>query len=462
MVSRRKLRQQTERNSQNAKAALANFKPAAPATPSYPNLGNRIGQQPQGLSLSERDEMRTKLNNTNGKKMIQDTNAKFRGANSFTGSFNSAFAAARKQGLKQFQWNGKLYGTQLASNPKPTQVTQTPKQVTQNIEPVQEGTYEDSMRRGVLPEVSVVANKFPPKYTDWRESTQAPYSNKVVGRTEVTGSSLTGPALYTESNITNSPGSNPIYETNRPDIIHMGTHNWGQMQFNGRSSPQVDAARERLMRQNSNPNQIGKIQWSRETNDMAENARRGVGDWLYSRLPKREKGGKLGDKQQEFVAYLIQASGVETEDELNDYIQDLGQDGLQRELAKFEELMTQGTEQVPAAAKGAKLNYIKSLRGQCPEGFEMQYFKKGGVMCSQCIKKAKAQKAPTKAEQGTKVVQDFKADMKKCGGKMKGKMKKKEEGGKVKTIPGVIDTKENKLSPKGKVQIKKHYFGGKL
>lgn len=82
--------------------------------------------------------------------------------------------------------------------------------------------------------------------------------------------------------------------------------------------------------------------------------------------------------------------------------------------------MTQGTEQVPAAAKGAKLNYIKSLRGQCPDGFEMQYFKKGGVMCSQCIKKAQAQKA-TKAEKGTKVVQDFKADMKKCGGKMKGK-----------------------------------------
>lgn len=117
MVSRRKLKQKTERNSQNAAAALSNFKPAAPATPSYPNLGNRIGQQPQGLSLSERDEMRTKLNNTNGKKMIQDTNAKFRGANSFTGSFNSAFAAARKQGLKQFQWNGKLYGTQLASTP---------------------------------------------------------------------------------------------------------------------------------------------------------------------------------------------------------------------------------------------------------------------------------------------------------------------------------------------------------
>ena len=189
--------------------------------------------------------------------------------------------------------------------------------------------------------------------------------------------------------------------------------------------------------------------------------RRYTPSFRFPGVQSNKKGGKLEDKQKAFVAYLIQASGVENEDELNDYIQDLGQEGLQKELEKFEELMTQGTEQVPAAAKGAKLNYIKSLRGQCPDGFEMQYFKKGGVMCSQCIKKAQAQKA-TKAEKGTKVVQDFKADMKKCGGKMKGKMKKKEDGGKVKTIPGVLDTKENKLSPKGKVQIKKHYFGGKL
>lgn len=123
MVSRRKLRQQTERNSQAAQSSLANFKPAAPATPSYPNLGTRIGQQPQGLSLSERNEMRTKLNNTNGKKMIQDTNAKFREQPSrFTGSFNNAFAAARQKGLQQFEWNGKLYGTQLATQQKaPTQ-----------------------------------------------------------------------------------------------------------------------------------------------------------------------------------------------------------------------------------------------------------------------------------------------------------------------------------------------------
>lgn len=427
MVSRRKLNQQTKRNSQNATAALANFKPAAPATPSYPNLGTRVGQQPQGLSLSERDEMRTRLNNTNGRKMIQDTNTKFRNegrtatqSSNFTGSFNNAFAAARKQGLKQFQWNGKLYGTQLASAQQAAQ--QTKQAPTQTAKPnAPESTYLDSMRRGSLPQVNVVAqraattpmpapvqavqNEPSADALGWGTG-QGPYrSAGTIAPTR--GFDNRGAYSTTGGSLTNTLSSNPTYET----------------------SPQI---------------------------------RRYTPSYRFPGVQSNKKGGKLGDKQQEFVAYLIQASGVETEDELNDYIQDLGQEGLQRELAKFEELMTQGTEQVQAAAKGAKLNYIKSLRGQCPEGFEMQYFKKGGVMCSQCIKKAKAQKAPTKAEQGTKVVQDFKADMKKCGVKMKGKMKKKEDGGKVKTIPGVIDTKENKLSPKGKVQIKKHYFGGKL
>ena len=382
MVSRRKLRQQTERNSQAAQSSLANFKPAAPATPSYPNLGTRIGQQPQGLSFSERSEMRTKLNNTNGKKMIQETNAKFRGQPSrFTGSFNNAFAAARQKGLQQFEWNGKLYGTQLATQQKaPAQQQAAPAPV----QPAQNTPSADSLGWG---------------------SNQGPYrSAGTIAPTR--GFDNRGAYSTTGGSFTNTVGNNPNYET----------------------SPQI---------------------------------RRYTPSFRFPGVRSNEKGGKLEDKQKAFVAYLIQASGVDSEDELNDYIQDLGQEGLQKELEKFEELMTQGTEQVPAAAKGAKLNYIKSLRGQCPDGFEMQYFKKGGVMCSQCIKKAQAQKA-TKAEKGTKVVQDFKADMKKCGGKMKGKMKKKEDGGKVKTIPGVLDTKENKLSPKSKVQIKKHYFGGKL
>ena len=318
MVSRRKLNQQTKRNSQNATAALANFKPAAPATPSYPNLGTRVGQQPQGLSLSERDEMRTRLNNTNGRKMIQDTNAKFRNegrtatqSSNFTGSFNNAFAAARKQGLKQFQWNGKLYGTQLASAQQAAQ--QTKQAPTQTAKPnAPESTYLDSMRRGSLPQVNVVAqraattpmpapvqavqNEPSADALGWGTG-QGPYrSAGTIAPTR--GFDNRGAYSTTGGSLTNTLSSNPTYET----------------------SPQI---------------------------------RRYTPSYRFPGVQSNKKGGKLGDKQQEFVAYLIQASGVETEDELNDYIQDLGQEGLQRELAKFEELMTQGTEQVQAAAKGA-------------------------------------------------------------------------------------------------------------
>jgi hypothetical protein len=43
--------------------------------------------------------------------------------------------------------------------------------------------------------------------------------------------------------------------------------------------------------------------------------------------------------------------------------------------------------QAQSARFGAKLNYIKYLKGQCPDGFEMQSFKKGGAICKKCVKK---------------------------------------------------------------------------
>jgi hypothetical protein len=45
-------------------------------------------------------------------------------------------------------------------------------------------------------------------------------------------------------------------------------------------------------------------------------------------------------------------------------------------------------QQVRAAKFGAKLNYIKQLRGDCPEGYETAYYKAGGRLCKKCMKKA--------------------------------------------------------------------------
>ena len=55
-------------------------------------------------------------------------------------------------------------------------------------------------------------------------------------------------------------------------------------------------------------------------------------------------------------------------------------------------------KQAQAARHGAKLNYIRSLKNQCPEGEETFYYKKGGSVKCGCKKK----------EDGGKVVQQKK------------------------------------------------------
>lgn len=75
-------------------------------------------------------------------------------------------------------------------------------------------------------------------------------------------------------------------------------------------------------------------------------------------------------------------------------------------------------QQAPVAKNGAKLNYLKQLKGKCPEGEELVYMKKGGVVCPVCQKKknggeAKAPKKEffgkdkkiAKAQEGTKTTE---------------------------------------------------------
>ena len=151
---------------------------------------------------------------------------------------------------------------------------------------------------------------------------------------------------------------------------------------------------------------------------------------------KKQQGGQLNMNEQElqqaFIQYLAQKTGAKTQQELEAVIQQMGQEGLQREYQEFIQLIQQ--QQIQRAEKGAKLNYIKWLRGECPEGYEMQYYRVGGKVCKKCMKK--------KCEEGGNVPTDP-IDSFKCGRKTKKceqggtidfakcgkKMKKKEEGG---------------------------------
>lgn len=103
-------------------------------------------------------------------------------------------------------------------------------------------------------------------------------------------------------------------------------------------------------------------------------------------LNKYQQGGSVNmneQLQQAFLQYLAQQTGAKSQQELEQVIQQMGEDGLKQAYAQFVQAMQQ--QQVQAAKFGAKLNYIKQLNGQCPQGMEMYYYKKGGRLCKKCM-----------------------------------------------------------------------------
>ena len=165
--------------------------------------------------------------------------------------------------------------------------------------------------------------------------------------------------------------------------------------------------------------------------------------------------------QQAFLQYLMQKTGAQNEQQLEQVVQQLGEDGLKQAYAQFMQEMQQ--QQVQAAKFGANLNYIKKLYGQCPEGMEMHYYKQGGRLCRKCMQ---AKQNGEETESPSNPIDAFKCgrkmkkkkceiggtvDMDKCGAKMK----KKQQGGDLETSK---PTKTNKTpfivyNDKGKKKV---------
>lgn len=109
--------------------------------------------------------------------------------------------------------------------------------------------------------------------------------------------------------------------------------------------------------------------------------------------------------QQAFLQFLAQQTGAKTQQELEQVIQQLGEDGLKKAYAQF----IQATQQkrVQSAKFGAKLDYIKRLNGLCPKGTELKYYKVGGKLCKKCVE-MQAKGGSTKEPEGDAIAQ-FKA-----------------------------------------------------
>ena len=175
-----------------------------------------------------------------------------------------------------------------------------------------------------------------------------------------------------------SPYIKNLYERQTPKITQASTTS---------SNTQVGAPSTNTSNTTPSTSTQQSTNYNLNTNfNQAENPWLNFG-YAASHTQKYQKGGQINmdeqQLQQAFLQYLMQETGAQNEQQLQQVIQQLGEDGLKQAYAQFMQAMQQ--QQVQAARFGAKLNYIKQLNGQCPDGMQMQYYKVGGRLCKKCM-----------------------------------------------------------------------------
>lgn len=103
----------------------------------------------------------------------------------------------------------------------------------------------------------------------------------------------------------------------------------------------------------------------------------------------QQTGGQQGIEQQAMA--LVQAA-MQGDTKANQTIQKIMQAAQQgdQQAAQVAKLLQAIVQQMKGSRKarlGAKLDYIKQSIGECPEGQEVVYFKKGGEICKMCAGK---------------------------------------------------------------------------
>ena len=345
-------------------------------------------------------------------------------------NFREAFRTARQRGLKQFKWRS------TKANPSGLFGTQLRREVDRGTKQSQNQS-QNQVRRGA--NQSQTQSQSQRQNQDSQQWKGVPYA--------------LSPTKYTIPSITSKPTVSP-----RPQAQpkpYTGPAFNGEDYYTGHDMPTALRSQYYNWFKSNHPDRAKYSRYTEqqaralpgyqdfERNALSQYERRGGFRAGYVR--KQQSGGKMEKQQLQklFTAFLIQQSGAKTEQELTDFVKQLGEDGLKSMYQKFIQSMQEGTQ---SAKNGAKLNYIKSLRSKCPEGFELGYFKEGGKVCAKCIAKQEKQRAiqfrPMQGEKGTKMVQDFKKELKTKKDKInisKKKTDKKEFGGTIQIDQKVLD-----------------------
>lgn len=274
--------------------------------------------------------------------------------------FKTAFRAARERGLKQFMWGNSVYTTDLgqpSSKPKQPSTIQIPQSDTQiSIE---------------APDLIATT-----KGTTWGR-----------GIPTITGGSQPASEQTRAEQPSSKPKVNPVQATT-------SRYTMGNTVQGGDFG--IHRGLQRLF------NYLGDVWNSRKSEAKPLTLSPG-------HMTKFQQGGTMNNQQElqkAFVAYLIQdaqSQGVQiqSEQDLQAYAEQLGEDGIKAKYQEFMQKMQGGV----MARLGAKLEYYKKLKGVCPEGEELVYFKQGGRICKACQKAQKGTKVTKKANE----VDKFKA-----------------------------------------------------
>lgn len=274
--------------------------------------------------------------------------------------FKTAFRAARERGLKQFMWGNSVYTTDLgqpSSKPKQPSTIQIPQSDTQiSIE---------------APDLIATT-----KGTTWGR-----------GIPTITGGSQPASEQTRAEQPSSKPKVNPVQATT-------SSYTMGNTVQGGDFG--IHRGLQRLF------NYLGDVWNSRKSEAKPLTLSPG-------HTTKFQQGGTMNNQQElqkAFVAYLIQdaqSQGVQiqSEQDLQAYAEQLGEDGIKAKYQEFMQKMQGGV----MARLGAKLEYYKKLKGVCPEGEELVYFKQGGRICKACQKAQKGTKVTKKANE----VDKFKA-----------------------------------------------------
>ena len=118
--------------------------------------------------------------------------------------------------------------------------------------------------------------------------------------------------------------------------------------------------------------------------------------WIITRSGILYKGSLVSKLKMEVIKKIIQGIINETPDILQQ-LSKLDKKQQQQIIQAIAQLAQQGDQNAIKAIQklqgstkaklGAKLNYIKRLKGECPEGQELVYMKRGGRMCPVCVNK---------------------------------------------------------------------------